>query len=127
MTQGERLTEAPANIVFPVDFDLDRVAREIGEHLLRPFEVDLARTVIRARADSFWNAVDPVTLSVTAVAVDGTLITRFCTSAPWPHRQQAVTLLEKAVASRQVKWEGNTASFTLSLQDAPELPGVFRH
>ena len=127
MTQGDLFAPAPANIVFTVTADVARIAREIGEGMLRPFEVALARTEIRAQAESLWGKVHPDTLSVTAVAVDGTQVTRFSSGVSWPHDQQAMTALEEAISSGQTVWQGNAASYTVTRQDAPVWPSVFRH
>lgn len=127
MTQGELITEAPANIVFPGTADPARVAQHIGEELLRPFGVELARAEIRAQANPFWGTARPASLSVTAVGTDGTQVTRYSANASWPHEQPAITALEHAISSGQATWTDSVASYTLTLQGVPERPGVFRH
>lgn len=126
MTQGDLLTPAPANIVFTVTKASACLAREIGEEMLRPFGVSLARVEVRARTE-VTGTVRAGSLHVTATGEDGMQVARFSARTNWPHDQAALTLLEGLISSEEATWDGDLASYALTLQEAPELPRVFRH
>jgi len=127
MTQGELLSVAPANIIFPSRLDVGRVAKEIGEAMLAAFEIPLAGLHVTALTDPRTGLMHSGSLSVTATGTDGMTVSHFSARQEGPHHPAAASLLEQAARQDLAFWDDDRVNYTLTLQDAPTLPGVFRH